>query len=127
MVTSVAAPTPVITVKLPELYDPETGALDAQTMAEYLVIPLTRLAPALGRKYSTVHKSPAAALQPALFSFKRSLDMLADVFGERSMILAWLKSPLPDLDNRPPFDVMLDGYADAVEGMPANALAGIPS
>ncbi|MHB8574641.1 MAG: hypothetical protein ACYDCQ_04855 [Dehalococcoidia bacterium] len=59
MVTSVAAPSSVITVTLPELYDPGSGALDAQRMADYLAVPLARLSPMLGRKYSTVHKSPA--------------------------------------------------------------------
>ncbi|MHB8574640.1 MAG: antitoxin Xre/MbcA/ParS toxin-binding domain-containing protein [Dehalococcoidia bacterium] len=53
--------------------------------------------------------------------------MLAHVFGERSMILAWLKSPHPDLDNRLPMDLILSGHGGAVEGMLANALTGIPS
>lgn len=128
MAITVATPAPLITVTLPELYQPENGALDAQRMADFLAIPLARLSPALGRKYVTVHKSPAAAsLQPALFAIKSSLDMLASVFGRRSLILAWLKTPHPDLDNRTPLDVILSGHPKAVEGMLANALAGIPS
>lgn len=128
MATTVAAPTSMITVTLPELYKPESGALDAQRLADYLTVPLARLSPALGRKYATVHKSPAApGLQPALFAIKRSLDLLAGVFGQRSLILAWLKTPHPDLGDRTPLDVILGGQPEAVEGMLANAVAGIPS
>lgn len=82
----------------------------------------------LGQKYVTVHKSPAApGLQPALFAIKRSLDLLAGVFGQRALILAWLKTSPPDLGDRTPLDVILSGHPEAVAGMLANAAAGIPS
>ena len=57
----------VATVGLEELHDPESGRLDARRIAEYLDIPLRALADALGKKYTTVHKTPAApSLQPDL-------------------------------------------------------------
>lgn len=128
MATTVAGPVSLITVTLPELYQPESGALHAQRLADFLAIPLARLSPALGRKYVTEHKSPAApALQPALLAIKRTLDLLTEVFGQRALILAWLKTTHPDLGDRPPLDVILSGYPETVEGMLANAVAGIPS
>jgi hypothetical protein len=115
-------------VRLPELHDRETGRLDARSVAAYLNVPLTRLAAALGKKYQTVYKTPAApALQEGLTAIETILNVLARVIGDRPTILAWLNSPHPDLGMRTPMQVMLDGHADAVEGMLMNAVWGIPS
>ncbi|MGI8554414.1 MAG: antitoxin Xre/MbcA/ParS toxin-binding domain-containing protein [Dehalococcoidia bacterium] len=43
------------------------------------------------------------------------------------VIEAWLTSPHRDLGGRTPLQVIREGYADAVEGMLAGALEGIPS
>ena len=115
-------------VTLQDLHDPETGRLDAARIAEYLKIPLKQLAGGLGKSYSTVHKTPAApALQPVLRSIKRILEILNQVFVNRSTALAWLNSPHPDLGQRVPLDVILEGYPDAVEDMLEAALTGTPS
>ena len=117
-----------VSVRLPELYDPATGRLDAERIARYLSVPLSKLAVVLGRKYSTLHKTPAApAVQPALASLKHTLDMLDEVLGDRAVILAWLNSPHPDLGGRTPWEAFQQGYGDAVEHMLQNALWGIPS
>lgn len=115
-------------VTLQDLHDPETGRLDAARIAEYLKVPLKQMAGGLGKNYSTVHKTPSApALQPALRSIKRILEILDQVFVNRSTALAWLNSPHPDLGQRVPLDVILEGYPDAVEDMLEAALTGTPS
>ncbi len=97
-------------------------------IAEYLKVPLKQLAGGLGKNYSTVHKTPSApALQPALRSIKRILEILDQVFVNRSTALAWLNSPHPDLGQRVPLDMILEGYPDAVEDMLEAALTGTPS
>jgi Protein of unknown function (DUF2384) len=115
-------------VALPELHNPNSGRLDAQLIAGYLSVPLTRLAGVTGKKYASLHKTPdAPAVQDALFPIKRSLDILARVIEDRSAILAWLNSPHPDLGQRTPLQVLLEGHADAVEGMLEDAMAGMPA
>jgi uncharacterized protein (DUF2384 family) len=115
-------------VVLQELHDPQTGRLDAARIADYLKIPLKQLAGALGKPYSTIHKTPSApTLQPVLRSIKRILEILEQVFVNRSSALAWLNSPHPDLGQRAPLDVILEGYSDAVEDMLEAALTGTPS
>src|SRR5882724_2731294 len=104
---AIALQTPVLTLQ--ELHDPETGRLDAGRVAEFLKIPLKQLAAGLGKNYSTVHKTPAAfTLQPALQSIKRSLEILEKVFEDRSVVLAWLNNPHPDLGRRTPMEVILE-------------------
>jgi hypothetical protein len=120
--------TTAFTTTLSELNDPATGRMDAQRIADYLGVPLTQLAGALGKRYQSLHKTPAApSVQDGLRPIKASLDILAYVLRDRSMIRTWLNSPHPDLGMRIPLRVMLEGHADAVETMLANALEGIPS
>jgi hypothetical protein len=115
-------------VRLPELHDRETGRLDAANVANYLRIPLKQLSESLGRNYSTVHKTPSAsAIQEPLRSIKRTLEVLEQVFVNRSAVLAWLNSPHPDLGRRTPLQVILEGYPDAVEDMLEGALTGTSS
>src|ERR1700709_706474 len=83
-------------VVLQELHDPQTGRLDAARIADYLKIPLKQLAGAVG--------------QPFLRSIKRVLEILEQVFATRPSALAWLNSPHPDLGQRAPLDVILEGY-----------------
>lgn len=117
-----------VTVSLQELHDPETGRLDASQIAEYLKVPLKQMAPALGKSYGAVHKTPSALdLQPTLQSVKRILEILEQVFPSRAGALAWLNNPHPDLGRRTPLEVILEGYPDAVKDMLEAALMGIPS
>ena len=95
---------------LVELHDPRTGRIDAQRVSDYLNVPLTRLARALGMNYTTVHKTPAApSIQGPLAPIKRSLEILENMLGERATVLAWLNSPNPDLGMRTPIEVILEG------------------
>jgi hypothetical protein len=113
---------------LSELHDSDTGRIDAVEVAAFLRIPLKQFAEALGKKYTTVHKTPSGpALQPTLRSIKRSLEILERVFEDRSVILAWLNDPRPELGRRTPLEVILAGRSQVVEDMLESALMGIPS
>jgi hypothetical protein len=117
-----------LTVELPELHDPDSGRLDAQRIADYLDVPLTQLAAALGRNYRTLYKTPASvAVQPGLRPIKLSLDILSRVFGEPAIVRAWLNAPHPDLGQRTPLSVILEGHATIVAAMLQDAIEGIPS
>jgi CheY-like chemotaxis protein len=116
-----------IEVPLSDLHGP-TGQLDAAAVANYLSIPLAKLAAALGMNYTTLHKTPdSAAVQPSLATIKRILVILSEMLGKRETVLAWLNSPHPDLGNRTPISVVLKGHASAVVSLLENALAGVPS
>jgi Glycine zipper/Protein of unknown function (DUF2384) len=115
-------------VPLQELHDVRSGRLDAEKFAKYLDHPLTQIAEAMGKKYSAVHKTPAAPdVQPFLQSLKTSLVILEDVLGNRSAVLAWLNSPHPDLGQKTPLDVILEGHPNAVKNMLQAAIIGTPS
>jgi hypothetical protein len=115
-------------VTLPELHDPATGRLDAARVADYLRLPLKQLSDALGRNYSTIHRTPTApGIQETLRSIKRSLEILEEVLGDKASTLAWLNSPHPDLGHRAPMEVLLEGRPQVVERMLEGAMEGIPS
>lgn len=114
-------------VPLQELHDVRCGRLDTAKFAEYLDRPLKQIANAMGKNYSAIHKTPAAPdVQPFLQSLKTSLVILEDVFGNRSAVLAWLNSPHPDLGQRTPLDVILQGHPNAVKNMLQAAVIGTP-
>lgn len=115
-------------VPLSELHDPETGRIDAKTVAERLAIPLAKLAKALGANYPTVHKTPAApSLQKGLRPIKRAIELVSGLTRDPADARAWMNNPHPDLGRRTPLDVILKGQADALVTLLENALTGIPS
>jgi CheY-like chemotaxis protein len=115
-------------VPLQELHDPETGRIDAKKVAEFLGIPLARLADTLGVSYQAVYKTPSAeGLQKRLRPIKRSLELVSDLARKRPDVLAWLNNPHPDLGGKAPMDILLRGRAGAVVTLLENAFAGIPS
>lgn len=118
----------ILEIPLPNLHDSVSGRLDASRIAAYLNIPLRQLAGALGKSYQAVHKTPAAAsLQGDLRSIKRSLDILEQLIGDHSRILAWWNHPRTDLGERTPLETLLEGHPDAVTDMLEAALMGTPT
>jgi hypothetical protein len=118
----------LLRIPLQELHDERSGRLDAAKFAEYLDRPLKQIAEAMGKNYSALHKTPAAPdVQPFLQSVKTSLVILEDVLSNRSAVLAWLNNPHPDLGERTPLDVILQGYPDAVKHMLQAAIVGTPA
>jgi len=116
-----------IEVSLTELHG-KSGRLDASAFAHYLAVPLAKVAEAIGVNYASLHKTPdSPAAQPPLEVIKRILVVLSDMLGKRETVLAWLNSPHPNLGNRKPLVVILEGHADAVLTILENARAGVPS
>jgi CheY-like chemotaxis protein len=116
-----------IEVLMPELHSP-SGRMNAAAIAKFLDVPLSEVAAALHINYAALHKTPdSPSAQPTLVLFKHILVILTDMLGGRTIVRAWLNSPHPDLKNRTPISVMLDGHADAVLTILENALAGVHS
>lgn len=110
-----------------DLFDPETRRMDIGRLSAYLEVPRDRLE-ALAKRGSQASEALPRSSGPApLSSIQRSLEILEQVLIGREAVLAWLRSPHPDLGQRPPLEVILQGYPDAVEDMLEAALEGIPS
>ena len=116
-----------VRVVLPELHDEATGRVDAQKVADYLGVPLKRLAGGLEINYKTAHRNPAAeAFQGALRPVKRSLEILDEFFRKPELVRAWVHTPHPDLDGSTALETILENRAEAVRTILENALAGVP-
>ena len=114
-------------VTLPELHDEATGRIDAQKVADYMGVPLKRLAEGLQLKYKAVHRSPTAeALQPSLKPVKRALEILHEFFHKPEILRVWLNTPHPDLDGDTALDMILADNVTAVLRILENAAAGVP-
>lgn len=110
-----------------DLHDPATGKLDARRIADYLAVSLKDLSAALQRKYTTVHKSPTSqSLQTKLEPFARVIGTLERVLESQEQVRIWLNQSQPDLGNRTPLAVMLEGLPGAVETIIDSALDGTP-
>lgn len=116
-----------VRVVLPELHDEATGRVDAQKVADYLGVPLKRLAEGLEINYKSAHRNPAAdAFQGVLRPVKRSLEILDGFFRKPELVRAWLHTPHPDLDGSTALETILEDKAEAVCTILENALAGVP-
>jgi Protein of unknown function (DUF2384) len=118
------------TIEIPhkELHDPESGRIDAREVANYLDVPLSKLAGALGVNYPALHKTPSAlGPQEKLRPIKQSIDLVSRITLSKSDARAWLNIPHPDLGGSTPIETIHGGQADAVVTLLDNALSGIPS
>jgi|GEM_PF-1591629 len=117
----------VLKVPLAELRNQRSGRIDAQRVADYLGIPLRRLADAIEVNYAGLHKTPdAPRVQERLRTVVRVLEMTDAAFGNREQVRMWLHRPLAELENDSPLAVILAGEAGAVETLLENARSGIP-
>jgi hypothetical protein len=115
-------------VRLPELHNPDSGRLDASRIADFLGVPLRRLALVVGVSYQAVHKTPdSEAVQAALRPIKGVLELLADALNDPKVIRAWLATPRSELEDASPLEVILAGEGDAVLTLLQNAFAGVPN
>jgi CheY-like chemotaxis protein len=115
-------------VPLSELHDPQSGRIDAKKIAEFLGVPLARLAEPLGVNYPAAHKTPSApGLQKTLRPIKRSIEMISNLTTSKSDARAWLNCSHPDLGGRTPIELILEGRAEGLVTLLENVLAGIPS
>jgi hypothetical protein len=121
------AGTGVLSVPLPALRDAGSGRIDAGRVADYLGVPLRRLADAMGVKYATLHKTrDASRVQPWLRPVLRVLELADAAFGSEERVRMWLNRPLYELESESPLAVLLSGEAGAVETLLENARSGIP-
>ena len=113
-------------VVLAELHD-ENGRIDGRKVADFMAVPLKRLAGGLGLPYNGVHRNPSAAgYQKALQPVKRSLEILHEFFGSKENIRIWLNTPHPDLNGATSLETILEGKAFAVSRILGNAWNGVP-
>lgn len=112
---------------LPQLHDKRTGRIDAQKVADFIAVPMKRLAEGLGLNYKAVHRDPSgAAFQEVLRPVKRTLEILAQAFkNDAPTIRAWLNTPHPMLDGSTSLEMILEGKAYAPERLLGNAWNGI--
>lgn len=114
-------------VILPQLHDGKTGRIDAQAVADFMGVPLKRLAEGLALDYKAVHRNPSAAgFQTALQPVKRALEILHKFFVQPEIIRAWLNTPHPDLDGTTALETILENKAEAVQTLLENAWNGVP-
>jgi Protein of unknown function (DUF2384) len=117
-----------MSIALPELHDETTGRIDAQKLADFMGLPLKRLAEALGLNYKAVHRNPSAeSIQEALQPVKRVMELLFELFPRPESVRIWINTPHPDLGGRTALDTILARNSRAVITILENALAGIPS
>ena len=113
-------------VILPELHDRATGRIDARKVAEFMGVPLKRLAEGLGLDYKAVHRNPpAVGFQEALQPVKRTLEHLQRFFQKPEIIRAWLNTPHPMLGGKTSLGLILEGKAFATERLLGNAWEGV--
>ena len=119
---------PKLSVEMHELYSPVSGRLDARRVADFLGVSLAQLATAVGKNYQGLYKTPdSPAVQEALYPIREVLRILTAAIDDGSMVRMWLNTPHPNLGGRTALRVILDGDADVVANMLADALAGMPS
>jgi Protein of unknown function (DUF2384) len=115
-------------VILPELHDEKSGRIDAQKLADFMAIPLKRLAEGVELNYKAVHRDPSGdSFQEALRPVKRSLEYLHELFQKPAIIRVWLNTPHPMLDGQTALATILQGKAFAIERLLGNAWDGVVS
>jgi hypothetical protein len=118
---------PVLELPLPELRHRRSGRINAQSVADYLGVPLKKLANAVGVGYAGIHKTPdSPRVQVKLRPVVRVLELANRAFGNAEQVRKWLNRPLHELEDESPLAVILAGEADAVETLLVNALTGVP-
>ena len=116
-----------LVLALPELHNQATGRIDAQKLADFIGIPLKRLAEALDLNYKAVHRNPSAAgFQTSLQPVKRVLEVLHEFFPQPESIRIWLNTPHPALNGATSLDTILAKNPKAVLIILENALACVP-
>ncbi len=117
------ATTQTIRVPAPELFNPQSGRLDAARIARELYVPVTTVAVAIGRKAPGVRKHPdASSLQSELRRIYRIWVSLVELFaGNKAVARQFLNAPNRALDRHAPIEFIqngnlapLEAYVDAM-------------
>ena len=111
-----------------ELHDQKNGRIDAQRLADFMAVPLKRLAEGVELNYKAVHRDPSGeSFQEALRPVKRSLEYLHELFQKPATIRVWLNTPHPMLDGKTSLETIMAGKAFAIERLLGNAWDGVVS
>jgi hypothetical protein len=113
----------------PEVFNPETGRIDAMKFADFLHVGSKDVAAITGKSSRYVRANPDAdSFQQPLKKTLRIINGLRQLTGDRhEMVLIWLNSPHPDLDGESPLDLMKAGEIDVVVDLVEDVLAGAPA
>jgi uncharacterized protein (DUF2384 family) len=98
----------ILQVAAPELFNPQSGRLDAARIAHELNIPVTTIATAIGRKAPGVRKHPdSSSLQSQLRRIYRIWVALVELFaGNKAVARQFLNAPNRALDRRAPIELI---------------------
>lgn len=113
----------------PEVFNPQTGRLDATRFASFLHLPARDLAAITGKTSRYVRANPDAdSFQPPLQVLLRIINGLKRLTGgQHQMVLIWLRSPHPDLEGQLPMDLITAGRASVVLDLVEDMLTGAPA
>jgi hypothetical protein len=106
-----------IQVPAPELFNPQSGRLDAARIASELNVPVTTIAVAIGRKAPGVRKHPdSSSLQSELRRIYRIWVSLVELFaGNKAAARQFLNAPNRALDRRAPIEFIETGDLNPLE------------
>jgi hypothetical protein len=107
----------------------KNGRLDAEKISLCFGIPLSDLARAVKKPYSTVHKTPdSAALQASLYPFERIAAAIKTITGGKleQGLKIWLNAPNKALPDSLPVELIKKGRASMLANMLEDVLLGHP-
>src|ERR1700733_6566198 len=106
-----------IRVPAPELFNPQTGRLDAARIAREMNVPVGTIAEAIGRKAPGVRKHPdASSLQGGLRRVYRIWVALVELYaGDKSNARIFLNAPNRNLENHAPIEFIQNGDLGPLE------------
>lgn len=111
-----------------DMYDAQSGRLDARKIAALFGCKMGDLARLLGPKLGTLSKTAdAPAVQPGLALFQRIGAALIRLVGSAEGVRIWMNAPNPQLEGRSPLAVVVAGEGEVVAEMLEDMLVGQPA
>ncbi|HRN17943.1 MAG: antitoxin Xre/MbcA/ParS toxin-binding domain-containing protein [Trueperaceae bacterium] len=113
----------------PEVFNLESGRVDARRFAEYLHIGTVEISSILGVNDRTLRKTPdSRTIQEPLKKLLRVVDGLNRLTGhDDSQVRIWLNAPHPDLGGISPLDLMQTGKIQGIVDLVEDMLTGAPA
>jgi len=114
---------------VPSLRSPKSGRLDAQLIADAFGIKLVDIAKAVGKPYTTVHKTPdSEALQLELLPFERIASAVNSITGGKleQGLKIWLNAPNKAFPDHLPVNLIKEGRAGMLADLLEDVLLGHP-
>ena len=111
-----------------DIYDAQSGRLDARKISALFGCKMGDLAQLLGQKLGTLSKTAdAPSVQPGLALFQRIGSALIRQVGSADGVRIWMNSPNPQLEGRSPLAVVGAGEGEVVAEMLEDMLLGQPA